>query len=230
MSFTKIENALLAGAVVFIAANITFSVGAFALPPRDDRAAEPEKLKDVSLPAPIAISKSDSDLFSGGSNSIVARTVGHAEGTRAATGEKTKAYYGHTDPGNGVWNIGSFSYQHGAKSPDDADRKQLARLQRQFAIISQQAKSKKLVLSELEKLNAIDLANQAPLAALDVGGFVDRLVECKRDLLCARSRSYINPRTGRLEAPGLGGNMPQVQRDQQRRMDAINSVLEQLRK
>jgi hypothetical protein len=90
------------------------------------------------------------------------------------------------------------------------------------------SKSKGLVLSELEKLNAIDLANQAPLAALDIGGFVDRLAECKRDLLCARSRSFINPRSRRLEAPGLGGNMPQVERDQQRRMDAISTVLERI--
>lgn len=230
MPYINLENLALAGAITIISAGLTFSIGAFALPARDDRAAEPEKLKDVKLPKPAAISKSDSDLFAGGINSIVSRTVGHAEGTRAATGERTKAYYGHSDPGNGVWNIGSFSYQHGAASPEDADRKQLARLQRQFAIISQQAKSKKLVLSELEKLNAIDLANQAPLAALDVGGFVDRLIECNRNLLCARSRSYINPRTGRLEAPGLGGNMPQVERDQQRRMDAINSTLEKMRK
>jgi hypothetical protein len=87
-----------------------------------------------------------------------------------------------------------------------------------------------LVLSDLEKLNAIDLANQAPLAALDTGGFIDRLLECKREIVCVRSRSFIDARTGRLDAPGLGNNMPQVERDQQRRVDAIDRVVNLLRK
>lgn len=210
-----------------IAGLTTFSAATLALPPRDDRAAIPEQ--KIKLPPPAKIAAADADLFAGGADSIVARTVGHAEGTRTATGAKTQAYQGHTDPGNAVWNLGSFSYQHAAASPEDADRQQLARLQKQFAIISQQARSKGLVLSDLEKLNAIDLANQAPLAALDIGGFIDRLSECNRDLLCARSRSFINPRNGRLEAPGLGGNMPQVERDQQRRMNAINLALEAIK-
>jgi hypothetical protein len=216
--------ALTIGVTAFVSANLTYSLGVFATQPRDDRAATPESAAMAKISAPAAISKSEADFFKGGSGSIVARTVGHAEGTRAASGEKTQAYYGHSDPGNAVWNQGSFSYQHESSGPADADVKQLKRLQNQFAIISQQAKSKGLVLSDLEKLNAIDLANQAPLAALDIGGFIDRLSECKRNLLCARSRSFINPRSGRLEAPGLGGNMPQVERDQQRRMDAISTV------
>jgi hypothetical protein len=223
---TAIISAAEVAAIGGITAMLTFSTATLALPPRDDRTVIPEN--QIKLPPPAKIAASDAGLFSGGANSIVARTVGHAEGTRTATGARTQAYYGHVDPGNAVWNIGSFSYQHGAASPEDADRKQLARLKKQFAIISQQAKSKGLVLTDLEKLNAIDLANQAPLAALDIGGFVDRLSECNRDLRCARSRSFINPRSGRLEAPGLGGNMPQVERDQQRRMDAINSALEKI--
>ena len=214
--------------IAVIAANLSYSLGVFAVTRRDDREPTPELNAMVNSSSLPPVPKLDAELFKGGEHSIVSRTVGHAEGTRAATGGKTKAYYGHTDPGNAVWNIGSFSYQHGAASPEDADRKQLARLKKQFAVISQQAKSKGLVLSDLEKLNAIDLANQAPLAALDIGGFVDRLAECKRDLLCARSRSFINPRSRRLEAPGLGGNMPQVERDQQRRMDAISTVLKRI--
>ena len=63
-------------------------------------------------------------LFHGGSNSLVARAVGNAEGTRTPDGGYTAAYYGHVDPGNHKWNLGSFSYQHGAKSPADADAKQ----------------------------------------------------------------------------------------------------------
>jgi hypothetical protein len=216
------------------AAMSTFGAATLAMPPRDSRSAIPE-IEAIAAAQPQAqpiapLAKTDAELFANGANSIVARTIGHAEGTRAATGEKTRAYHGHTDPGNGVWNLGSFSYQHGAASPEDADRKQLARLQRQFAIISQQAASKGLVLSDLEKLNAIDLANQAPLAALGPGAFVDRLPECKRNILCARSRGFLDLATGRLDAPGLGNNMPQVRRDQQRRMDAINSALTNLRR
>ncbi|OLP18842.1 hypothetical protein BST81_07950, partial [Leptolyngbya sp. 'hensonii'] len=67
-------------------------------------------------------------LFQGGSFSLVAKAVGAAEGTRTPDGGRTWAYYGHRDPGNGVWNLGSFSYQHGADSPAEADVKQLRRL------------------------------------------------------------------------------------------------------
>ena len=102
------------------------------------------------------------DIFAGGSDSLVARTVGHAEGTRTADGHKTRAYYGHSDPGNGVWNLGSFSYQHSANSPEDADEKQLRRLQSQADTIRQKADAHRLELSLEEELNAIDLANQSP--------------------------------------------------------------------
>jgi hypothetical protein len=213
-------------AIAVCSAISTIALGTLAMPlPRDDRSAElPTKLQ------PKAVPFVGGEMFAEGAESLVARAVGHAEGTRTATGARTGAYQGHSDPGNGVWNLGSFSYQHAAKSPEDADRKQLARLKKQFAVISQQATSKGLVLSDLEKLNAIDLANQAPLAALDTGGFIDRLLECRREIVCVRSRSFIDARTGRLDAPGLGNNIPQVERDQQRRVDAIDRVVNLLRK
>ena len=66
-------------------------------------------------------------VFEGGTDSLVARAVGSAEGTRTPTGAFNPAYNGHTDPGNGVWNMGTFSYQHGAKTPAEADQKQLQR-------------------------------------------------------------------------------------------------------
>ncbi|NJK70542.1 MAG: hypothetical protein HC941_32235 [Microcoleus sp. SU_5_3] len=127
-------------------------------------------LEDES-PEAIALA----DLFEGGSDSLVAKVVGRAEGTRATDGSRTRAYYGHVDPGNGQWNQGSFSYQHGARSPQEADEKQLRRLQTQAEIIRQQAGTNRLRLSLEAELNGIDLANQAPLAALDTGGYVDRL-------------------------------------------------------
>ena len=61
-------------------------------------------------------------FFEGGGDSLVAKSVGSAEGTRTPSGGYTRAYYGHVDPGNGVWNLGSYSYQHGAVSPQEADK------------------------------------------------------------------------------------------------------------
>jgi len=164
---------------------------------------------------------------------LVARTVGHAEGTRTADGSKTRAYYGHSDPGNGVWNLGSFSYQHGADSPEAADEKQLARLERQTKTIRTKAAAQPLELSLEEELNAIDLANQAPLAALDNGGYIERLKQAKdrglvgsEAVLWARTQSYRNPRTGRWEAPGLGNTESNISHDQNRRQTAIARALD----
>ncbi|MGF1514359.1 MAG: hypothetical protein ACFB5Z_11780 [Elainellaceae cyanobacterium] len=171
-------------------------------------------------------------LFSGGPESLVARAVGHAEGTRTAGGEKTQAYYGHTDPGNGVWNLGSFSYQHSASSPEDADQKQLQRLQQQTAQMRERAASFSMTLGLEEELNGIDLANQAPEAALGEGGYIDRLVEAYDKglrgadaILWARTWSYINPETGAWDAPGLGNALWSIRDDQERRRQAIAQVL-----
>ncbi|NJR66804.1 MAG: hypothetical protein HC772_18210 [Leptolyngbyaceae cyanobacterium CRU_2_3] len=46
-------------------------------------------------------------LFQGNSESLVARAVGSAEGTRTPEGDRNPAYYGHVDPGNKVWNLGT---------------------------------------------------------------------------------------------------------------------------
>lgn len=185
---------------------------------------------------PVAAAPStnaQADLFTGGSDSLVARTVGHAEGTRTPNGSKTRAYYGHSDPGNGVWNMGSFSYQHGAKSPEAADEKQLRRLEQQAAVIRQKADAQRLNLSLEEELNAIDLANQAPLAALDTPGYVEWLKEARdrgltgsEAVLWARTQSYWNPRLNRWEAPGLGNTEDNISHDQHRRLTAIARALD----
>lgn len=173
------------------------------------------------------------ELFAGGSDSLVARAVGSAEGTRTPDGSITWAYHGHTDPGNGVWNMGSFSYQHGATSPDDADRRQLVRLRNQYAVIEQNAASAGLRLGLEEQLNGIDLANQAPLAALEEGGYIDRLRQAyalglrgSEAVLHARTYSYLDPRTDRWDAPGLGNNYYSIKRDQARRQDAIYQAIQ----
>ncbi|WOL31306.1 hypothetical protein [Microcoleus phage My-WqHQDG] len=49
-------------------------------------------------------------LFAGGAiNSPIGRIIGMAEGNRTADGGLTANYNGHTDPGNGAWNMGNYS-------------------------------------------------------------------------------------------------------------------------
>lgn len=126
-----------------------------------------------------------------------------------------------------VWNLGSFSYQHGASSPEEADEKQLKRLKTQAGVLKQQAQHKGLQLSLQEELNGIDLANQAPLAALD-RGYIDWLHQARQlhmpedeAVLWARIRSFLNPDTGKWNAPGLGNNVYSISHDQARRQTAI---------
>ncbi|MEM6449221.1 MAG: hypothetical protein AAF703_02800 [Cyanobacteria bacterium P01_D01_bin.105] len=171
-------------------------------------------------------------IFEGGSKSLVAHTVGSAEGTRHWSGQRTPAYYGHTDPGNGVWNLGTFSYQHEASDPEDADRRQLKRLKAQARQLKQLADQQGLQLSLQEKLNGLDLANQAPIAALGEGGYIDRLAQAYRlqmtgdeAIAWARTRAYIDPETKTWNAPGLGNNLYSISKDQERRMSAIDKAL-----
>ncbi|GAB4138693.1 MAG: hypothetical protein Fur0046_13340 [Cyanobacteria bacterium J069] len=170
--------------------------------------------------------------FSGGTESLVAIAVGSAEGTRTPQGNYTAAYQGHVDPGNGVWNLGTFSYQHGADSPAEADRKQLQRLQKQASQLQQGAAQLGLELSLAEQINGIDLANQSPRAALSRGGYLDRLLEARQQglhgeeaILWARTRAFLDPDTQRWNAPGLGNTTEGVTRDQARRMVAVKQAI-----
>ena len=183
-------------------------------------------------PAPQAPSINLAGIFNGGANSLVARAVGSAEGTRRPDGGKNPAYYGHRDPGNAKWNLGSFSYQHAARSPEDADQRQLSRLQTQDQMLQQKAANQGLKLTPEERMNGLDLANQAPLAALDRGGYIDRLKEARdrglrgqAAILVARVNSYREPSTNLWDAPGLGNNEASIRHDQARRMDAVEDAM-----
>ena len=195
----------------------------------------PSKPTEVSRPeAPITqvVLHTLEALFHGGSNSLVARAVGSAEGTRTSDGGYTAAYYGHVDPGNHKWNLGSFSYQHGAKSPAEADAKQLQRLYKQALALRQQASQHQVTLSLAEELNGIDLANQAPLAALD-RGYIDWLAIARQQpmgeadrIIWARTRAFLDPDSGRWNAPGLGNTLNSIRWDQARRQQAVQQALE----
>lgn len=187
----------------------------------------------VSTPPTSPTSTSLDALFQNGSNSIVAKAVGSAEGTRTPDGGRTWAFQGHVDPGNGVWNLGTFSYQHGANSPDEADRKQLERLKGQAQTLRQAALERGITLTLEEELNGIDLANQSPRAALSRGGYMDRLKEAhdvglrgSDAVLWARTRSFLDPDTHRWNAPGLGNTTHGVTSDQDRRMRAIARAIQ----
>ena len=145
-------------------------------------------------------------------------SIGAAEGTRDASCRKTSAYSSHIDPGNGVTNQGNFSYQHGAISPEDADAKQMFKLRQAEKTILKRAEAAGVTLEKMEVLSILDQFNQSEAAAFGRNGTLDRII-------AARSESYINPATGRLDAPGLGNDMDKVRADQTRRTEAISESL-----
>jgi hypothetical protein len=213
--------------LAFDAFKVNKSENEIASTPSAPETSPSEELKAISAEEILNI------LFRGGAESLVAKAVGSAEGTRTPQGHKTPAYFGHVDPGNGVWNLGTFSYQHGAVSPEEADARQLKRLEQQAQLIKEKAQQKHLELTTEELLNAIDLANQAPLAALDRGGYLDWLAEARQlqmsgteAIVHARTKAFLDPDTQRWNAPGLGNNIHSISHDQARRMKAISRALE----
>ncbi|OJJ16240.1 hypothetical protein BI308_23695 [Roseofilum reptotaenium AO1-A] len=162
-------------------------------------------------------------------NSVGAIAIGVAEGTRTPNGGYTDLYFGHTDPGNSKHNLGTFAYQHGADSPEEADFKQLRRLKPSILQLQEEAQSIGIHLGTFELLAGVDLINQSPLAGKD---YIQHLKTCyqleedlKKAILCARVRSFVNPTTGELEADGLGSYRSTVRKDQKRRLDGIERVL-----
>ena len=153
-------------------------------------------------------------------------SIGAAEGTRDENCKPTAAYTGHLDPGNGAENLGSFSYQHGASSPTEADQRQLARLRHAEDDLQAQAEATfGQPLSKPAIGVALDLWNQSPAAG---ESFVEHLPSAKptgEQIVKARTQSYVDPSTGRLDAPGLGNRLEQVEADQSRR---TREVLHQL--
>jgi hypothetical protein len=201
----------------------------------------------VAAPAPAFSSKggqAGEQLFEGGSDSLVARTVGAAEGTRSPDGGKTSIYEGHTDPGNGVWNRGTFSYQFGNEenlSAEEADRRQVAKIKRIYesVMLSKAEENGLKPLTLLEEINGIDMINQAPLAVTESGGYIERLADAKKTkglsgreaILDARVWSFWDPQRNGWDAPGLRAyddisKEASIRHDQQRRMDMIDRALE----
>jgi len=229
-------------AAILTNASISSSTSALETPPRSP-CPESSHAGTLNFDLPSADSRFPSPppsppLFHGDAESLVARTVGHAEGTRTAEGDRTPAYDGHTDPGNGVWNQGSFSFQHcgdpayPCATPEDADRHQLQRLSAQAAQLRQRAISAQISLTLEAELNGIDLANQAPVAALGTPGYVEWLkvaqengLTGKEAIVWARVSSFWDSAIANWNAPGLGNTAARIEQDQRRRVDAIARAL-----
>lgn len=214
------------------------------------------------IPLPVAGSVAGSqpvhipaDWWEQGSDSPLAIAIGAAEGTRTPNGDRTAAYYWHTDPGNGANNFGTFSYQHLSPQetravdaqpstvkkrqvaaaqdlPEEADKRQLQKLRNIHDTLQAQAAEEGVTLSTLELVNGLDLANQSEAAALSQAGYIDRLAQMKQltpdpdeQIAEARTWSYWHPQRDRWDAPGLGNTYDSIRRDQERRADAVKDAL-----
>lgn len=156
-------------------------------------------------------------------------SIGAAEGTRDLNCQPNQHYVGHIDPGNGASNLGSFSYQHGASSPAEADKKQMLRLRQAEVDIQQQAEQKfGRPLSKAGLAAALDLWNQAPKAGDDIVTHLPSATPTTAQIVEARSQSYTDPTTGKLDAPGLG-NEQAIRADQRRRTAAVSNALQSKR-
>jgi hypothetical protein len=150
------------------------------------------------------------------SDDLLKRAIGRAEGTRDRNGNPTAAYQSHTDPGNRKRNQGSFSYQHGAPSPDEADRRWLEVLRKAEGEIQGQAIAKfGAPLSKAALVAALDAYTQSP----DAGKrFVPHLAThdpTPEQLIAARTAALDESRRV------LGGPPMIVPADQKRRVDAL---------
>jgi biotin carboxyl carrier protein len=168
-------------------------------------------MEQTPKPAPVAPGEPIPD-------DLLKRAIGRAEGTRDANGQPTQAYYGHRDPGwsGRCQNMGSFSYQHCAASPEAADQSWLGTLRKAEQDINAQAVAKfGKPLSQAAMVAALDGYTQSPNAG---GMFVDHLPTADPN-----PQQIIAARTAALEASrrAKGGPPMNVPRDQQRRVNAL---------
>lgn len=95
--------------------------------------------------------------------------------------------------------------------------------------LQRQAKKSGVKLSALELVAGADLANQSPLAALDYVGHLQKLrakgFRGMEAVLEARVQSFVNPKTGLLEAGGFGNSWQRLRHDQLRRMVELDKAL-----
>ena len=156
-------------------------------------------------------------------NHPFALAIGIAEGTRTANGGLTSAYYGHSDPGNGVRNQGNFSAQQGQASPQIADRQWLGTLtktQMTYAPVLERAGIRRGTQGYNRVMfNVLDLTVQAPAAVRDFVAKIPRMLGgglSIESIAKARADSFYTY-NGRLDAPGFGNSYSRLFQDQRSR-------------
>lgn len=176
-----------------------------------------------------------SQFFAGGSNSMAAKVIGMAEGNRTSSGGYTQYAQGHTDPGNGKFNIGSFSAQGSLNRGSIAasDEAVINELLKPYANkLAQQASRVGVQVTPKLLLNYLDTLNQGGQQVVEGWndstkglGFLGKLAmvrgrenddEAIRKL---RVESYRNT-SGRLETTFNGEGA--LSQDQLRRMGELN--------
>lgn len=180
----------------------------FSVP--EAKAPEPE-LELERPPAPLAAENpliSAKSLFAS-YTSPGSIAVGVAEGNMTATGEATRLYRGHVDPGNGATNRGFCSWNRSKNiTVAEADRRCLARLKIQATDTETKLEELGIVPNaNIEALvNGTDLSNQSPRAGAD---FAARYSEAQgkgltgsEALVDARVESF-RKENGELSASGL---------------------------
>jgi len=190
-----------------------------------------------------------------GSRALGAVVIGQAEGTRTPDGGFRGAYAGHTDPGNGVANRGSFSLQNaGNLTADQADARQLTRLSNQIPAFETAARAAGLDPNNTTLVTGyLDLYNQSPTAAarfLDQIGTLRDAGVTRESVTDLRVNSFVDRTTGeRFRLPSgtpAGGGFANIARDnlgrqpseaevqqviradQARRMQAMDGVISRL--
>lgn len=173
-------------------------------------------------------------FFQGGSNSLAAKVIGMAEGNRTASGGFTQHAKGHTDPGNGAYNIGSFSAQGGLNRGSIAasDEAVINELLKPYASkLAEQASRVGVQVTPKLLLNYLDTLNQGGSQVVTGwndstkgAGFLGKLAMIKgrenddAAIRQLRVESYRNT-SGRLET--TFANQSALERDQQRRMGEL---------
>ena len=151
-------------------------------------------------------------------------SIGVNEGTRTANGGYTKNFYGHTDPGDGHNNRGTVSGGRGNNyTPEEVDNKWrgiLNQTQQKYANQLSRFASPGTDVYNLIMFNILDLRVQAPAAVPDFVKRIPRIIAegaTPEVIGRLRAESFINPRTGRLEASGFNNDMNRLEADQRRR-------------
>jgi hypothetical protein len=168
-------------------------------------------------PVPTAVGNDQHELFV---------MIGVSEGTRTANGGYTKAYYGHSDPGDGNYNRGTVSGGRGTSaSPEMVDQKWMGILTN----LQQRMRPQLIVMGLMPgtqgynrvMFNLMDLEVQSPAANQSFAGSLFGTVReagfTIEAIAKARADSFINPATGRLEAGGFGNNYQTLIKDQRSR-------------